>query len=208
MIEKILKQLENNSPYINGWENMKRASVAIMMVRDKGEDYILFEVRSKKMRSQPGDIAFPGGKIDSGESPKDAVIREIEEELGLEENDFEIIAPLDLCVTHYDLLIHPFIGYINNLDNIKINENEVDKVFLVPIEFLIKNKPLIYENEVIVKRNKNFPYNLINQGKEYKFKSGKYPSIFYIYNEYVIWGLTAKIIENFIARILKDNIIK
>lgn len=201
MIERIINEFKDNEAYINGWEKMKRASVGIMMVQDKGEEYILFEVRAKHMRSQPGDIAFPGGKIDEGETPKEAAIREIVEELGIKKDNFEIIAPLDLCITHYGLLIHPFLGYIKDINKININPSEVDKVFLVPIKSLLENKPLVFDNEIIVNRHENFPYDLIHQGKAYKFKGGNYPSIFYKYEDYVIWGLTAKILENFLLKI-------
>lgn len=198
MIKELENKFNNYETYINGWQEMKRASIAILIVENNNKDYIVFQVRSKNMRSQPGDISFPGGKIDKGESPLDAVKREVYEEIGLEEDMFKIIAPLDVLTTHYDLLIHPFVGYIKDISKVKISEDEVDHIFLVPLEFLLTHKPLIYDNEIIVKRNESFPYELINNGKQYKFKGGKYPSIFYIYKDYVIWGITAKILQNFL----------
>lgn len=180
---------------------MKLASVVIPIVEEKGEYYILFQLRAKHMRTQPGEISFPGGSIDKDETPKAAAIREMCEELGLLEEDFEIISPLDLLVTPFNLLIHPFLGYIKNYDNIKINADEVDHVFLVPIKFLINTEPLKIENSVEIKRGANFPFDLIPQKDKYNFKTGIYESIFYIYNDYVIWGITGKITENFIEHI-------
>ena len=129
MINDVIKKFYNNIPYINGWQKMKRASVAILLVEVEGKLNIVFEVRAKHMRSQPGDISFPGGKIDLKENEKEAITREVCEELGLSNEDFEIIAPLNLLVTHYSLLIHPFVGYIKNFDNININKDEVDHIF-------------------------------------------------------------------------------
>ena len=63
MINDVIKKFYNNIPYINGWQKMKRASVAILLVEVEGKLNIVFEVRAKHMRSQPGDISFPGGKI-------------------------------------------------------------------------------------------------------------------------------------------------
>ncbi|GAB6170219.1 CoA pyrophosphatase [Clostridium carnis] len=197
MIEKYIKKFENFTPYINGWEKMKRASVAILLTEYNGVESIIFQVRSKKMRSQPGDISFPGGKIDANESAKEAVIREIYEELGLKDNDFEIISELDLFITHYGLLIHPFVGYVKNFNLINVNEDEVDHIFYVPIYKLKNIDPIIINNEIVIIRNESFPYNLIHQGKDYNFKNGIYPSLFYIFENYVIWGITAKILENF-----------
>lgn len=206
MINDIIKKFHNNKPYINGWQEMKRASVAILLVDVDNKLNIVFEVRAKHMRSQPGDISFPGGKIDLNEDEEDAAIREICEELGLSKEDFEIIAPLNLLITHYGLLIHPFVGYIKNLNNIKINKDEVDHIFLVPLEYLINNEPRVEESKIVVNRCKNFPYDLINGGKNYKFKEGIYRSLFYQYNNYVIWGITALMLEDFLKNFNKDKI--
>lgn len=206
MINDVIKKFNNNIPYVNGWENMKRAAVAILLLESEEELNIVFEVRAKHMRSQPGDISLPGGKIDYKENEKDAVIREVCEELGLSNQDFEIIAPINLLTTHYGLLVHPFVGYIKNIDNININQDEVDHIFLVPLEYLLNNKPRIVESKVIVDRSEDFPYELINGGKNYKFKEGLYRSLFYIYNNYVIWGITALIIEDFLKNFNKEII--
>ncbi|WP_460294358.1 NUDIX hydrolase [Clostridium tertium] len=204
MINDVIKKFYNNIPYINGWQKMKRASVAILLVEVEGKLNIVFEVRAKHMRSQPGDISFPGGKIDLKENEKEAVTREVCEELGLSNEDFEIIAPLNLLVTHYSLLIHPFVGYIKNFDNININKDEVDHIFLVPLDYLLNNQPRIEKNKIIANRSEDFPYDLINGGKNYKFKEGVYRSLFYKYENYVIWGITALILEDFLNDFNKD----
>lgn len=204
MLNDIIQGFKNYNPYINGWEEMKRASVVVLLVEADNKLNILFEVRAKHMRSQPGDISFPGGKIESDEIEKEAAIREVCEELGLDRTDFEIISPLNILVTHYDLLIHPFLGYIKNFENIKINKDEVDHIFLVPLEYLINIEPRAEINKILVDRTSDFPFHLINGGERYKFKEGKYKSLFYTYNEYVIWGITAKILEDFLNKI-KNN---
>ncbi|WP_291652372.1 CoA pyrophosphatase [Clostridium sp.] len=206
MIKDVIKKFYNNRPYINGWEKMKRASVAILLVEVEDRLNIVFEVRAMHMRSQPGDISFPGGKIDLNENEKEAVIREICEELGLSNEDFEIIAPLNLLVTHYSLLIHPFVGYIKNFDNININKDEVDHIVLVPLDYLLSNEPREENSKIIVNRSGDFPYDLINGGKNYKFKEGVYRSLFYKYENYVIWGITALMLEDFLKDFNKDII--
>ncbi|MCR1952654.1 MULTISPECIES: CoA pyrophosphatase [unclassified Clostridium] len=198
MLNDVIKKFHNNIPYINGWEKMKRASVAILFVEIEDKLNIVFEVRAKHMRSQPGDISLPGGKIDLKENEKEAVIREVCEELGLSNEDFEIIAPLNILVTHYSLLIHPFVGYIKNFDHVNINKDEVDHIFLVPLDYLLNNEPRIKNSKIIVNRCDDFPYDLINGGKNYKFKEGIYRSLFYEYQNYVIWGITALILEDFL----------
>ena len=95
-IKDIKNKIENNKSYINGWERMRRAAIIIPLVEINNEVCILFEVRAKKLNSQPGDICFPGGKIDGDETPKEAALREMFEELGIKSID--IINELDTVV--------------------------------------------------------------------------------------------------------------
>lgn len=204
MINNIINKFSNNSAYINGWKEMNRASVIIFLAEIDGKINVLFQMRSKIMRSQPGDISFPGGKIEEGESPKEAATRETCEEIGLNKCDFEIISPLNILTTHYNLIIHPYLGYIKDITKIKISRDEVDHIFFVPLEYFINNEPLVINSEIIVKRNKDFPYERINGGENYKFKNGVYKSLFYKYNKYNIWGITAIMLNDFIND-LKDK---
>lgn len=201
-LDNIKTKINKYNGYIDGWEEMMRASVAILLVENNEELSIIFEVRGKNLREQPGDVCFPGGKIDNGETPEEAVIREIKEELGLCNDDIEIIKELDTLIRYNGLIIHPFLGVIKNSKNIKLNKDEVQEVFYVPVDYLLKSEPIKVTNLVKVERAEDFPYDLIVQGKNYKFRDGKYESIFYKYNNYVIWGITAQMLKSFL------NIIK
>ncbi|MGG7143215.1 NUDIX hydrolase [Clostridium nigeriense] len=205
MIEEVIKKYSNSTSYINGWDTMKKAAVAILMVDVDNETNIIFEVRAFHMRSQPGDISFPGGKIEDDESAENAVKREVCEELGLNIDDFEIVTPLNLLVTHYGLIIHPFLGYVKNYNNININTDEVDHIFLTSLDKLLKIEPLKVISKLNVDRNKEFPFHLINGGEKYKFKEGIYKSLFYNYGEYNIWGMTALILEDFLKVIKNES---
>lgn len=207
MLNNIIDKYSNNSAYINGWKDMIRASVIIFLAEIDGKINVLFQMRSKKMRSQPGDISFPGGKIEEGEDPREAAIRETYEEIGLNKCDFEIVAPLNILTTHYNLLIHPYLGYIKDITKIKISRDEVDHIFFVPLEYFIDNEPLIINSEMVVKRNEDFPYEKINGGKNYKFKNGLYKSLFYKYNDYNIWGITAIMLNDFINDLKEKKVI-
>ncbi|MBC5996636.1 CoA pyrophosphatase [Romboutsia ilealis] len=198
MLKSIRNKFENYKPYINGFENMKRYSILVPIVKIEDSYYILFEVRSKNLRTQPSEISFPGGRIENGESPLDAAIRETCEELGTNKYNIEIISQLDLLITHMNLIIHPYVGILNNIDNLDINKDEVDHTFLVPIIHLIENKPTYYKNKLEVVPDDKFPYDIIPNKEDYKFQESSYPVLFYEYEDYVIWGLTARILENFL----------
>lgn len=198
-LNNIKDKLKNYKPYINGFQNMKRASVLIPLVCENDSYSILFQLRSKKLNYQPGEISFPGGKIEKGESPKEACIRETYEEIGIDKDNLEIITPLDIYVAPSNLIIHPYVGIIKDMSKLKINEAEVDHVFLVPIDYLLEYNPDYYTNDVRIIPNENFPYDKIPNKERYEFAKGEYPVWFYEYNNYVIWGITAIILENFLS---------
>ena len=198
-INDIKDKVKNNKPYINGWENMKRSSVIIPLIEVNNEVCILFEVRAKKLRSQPGDICFPGGKIDDNETPKEAAVREIFEELGVE--NIDIINELDIVVRYDGIIIHPYLGIIKDIKEINISENEVDHVFYVPVDYLLNHEPLEVKSKIYVERSKEFPYELIVNKENYKFREAHYRSLFYKYEDYNIWGITAEMLKNFLRKL-------
>lgn len=198
-IGNIENKIKNIKPYINGWERMRRASIIIPLVEINNDVYILFEVRAKKLKSQPGDICFPGGKIDDNETPKQAALREMSEELGVK--NIDIINELDTVVRYDGIIIHPYLGIIKDIKEINISESEVDHVFYVPLEYLLKHEPLEVSNRINVERSKDFPYDLIVDKENYKFREASYRSLFYKYENYNIWGITAEMLKNFLEKL-------
>lgn len=199
MIDELKEKFKNFKPYINGEEKMKKASVLIPIVKKDNSYYILFEVRSKNLKNQPNEISFPGGKIEPNETPYKAAIRETCEELGTCKDNIEIISSLDLFITPAKYIIHPYLGYIRDLNCLDINEDEVDHVFIVPIKHFLENPPSIYNNTIKIVPSDDFPYDIIPNKREYKFETGVYPTLFYKYEDYIIWGITARILYNFLG---------
>ncbi len=200
--KKIQAKLKSHSPSVLTDEHNLVSSVILPLTEIDGELHILLEVRSPKLRSQPCDVSFPGGKIDaSDKSPRDAAIRETCEELGLRREDIEIFAELDLLTTPYGVIIHNFVGKINDISKIQLNKEEVHSVFHVPLSFFISNEPIVYTNEVELIRSPDFPFHLIPFGKDYPFKRGFVNTYFWQYDGKTIWGMTASIIKNFIQLI-------
>ena len=196
--QKVLDRLTNHKPYINGANSMRRSAVFIPLVRKDGEIHILFEVRASSLKHRPSEISFPGGGIEEGETPMEAAIRETQEEIGSYPEDIKIISELDLLVTPVKYIIHPFAGYLDNIDHISLNKDEVDHIFMVPLSYLLENHPKKYFNTVQVVPDQDLPFDLIPGNKNYKFENGKSQILFYKYKDYVIWGITAKILYNFL----------
>ena len=204
MINDLNNIFSDYTPYINGWQKCKRASVTIPIVMINDTPYILFEVRSKNLSTQPSEVCFPGGKMDEGESSLNTAIRETCEELGVTPNDFKVISALDLFVSPFNIIIHPFLIHLYNIDSININTSEVEKTFLVPLDYLINKEPELYINKVNITPSDRFPYDIIPSKRDYTFSTGSYEVLFYTYKDYVIWGMTAKILFNFLS-IIKSH---
>ena len=198
-IKDIKEKVKNNKPYINGWERMRRAAIIIPLVEVNNEVCILFEVRAKKLNSQPGDICFPGGKIDGNETPKEAALREMFEELGVE--NIDIINELDIVVRYDGIIIHPYLGIIKDINEISINESEVDHVFYVPLNYLLSHEPLEVNSKLKFERPDEFPYDLIINKENYKFREANFRSLFYKYEKYNIWGITAEMLKDFLEKL-------
>ena len=83
-LDKWMNQLSEDRPLFIGEATAFRSAVLIPLIQVDGEWHILFEVRSLTMRKQPGDISFPGGRIDKTDpTPLAAALRETYEELGI-----------------------------------------------------------------------------------------------------------------------------
>lgn len=197
-IEEIFKNRKGNSI-----RKFRESAVMILLQEYKGEEHIVFEVRSSKLRSQPGDVCLPGGKVEKGESPKYTAIRETMEELNIKEDRIEYIGEMDYFISPYGLIMYAFVGRLKG-EIQKPNENEVDHVFKVPLKFFMENEPLLYEMKIGPVEQEGFPFHLINGGKDYKFRNGVLNEYFYEYDNYVIWGFTAQVIKSFV-NILKQE---
>ncbi|MGG7162098.1 NUDIX hydrolase [Clostridium ihumii] len=195
MIDDIRKKIKNNKLGILG--EYKEASVMILLEETNEDINVIFEVRAKSLRSQPGDICFPGGKKEREESPKETAIRETIEELNLKENEIEIIGELKKFVTPYGLILYPFVGRIN-ASHINPHKNEVEKVLRVPLKYLLNYNPKLYNLKIGPIDKTGFPFELINGGENYKFREGVLKEYFYIFNGYTIWGYTAMILKEFL----------
>ena len=205
MIDNINNIFSNYTPYINGWEKFKRASVTIPLVKYNNSLHILFEVRAKTLRTQPNEVCFPGGKIENDENPLTTAIRETCEEIGICEDKIKVISPLDIFVSPFNTIIHPYLVFIEDINNMKINVDEVQEVFFVPLDFLLNTNVNTFINKVNITPDDNFPYELIPKKHNYKFSTGSYEVPFYLYNNYVIWGITAKILLNFLSYLKQRN---
>jgi 8-oxo-dGTP pyrophosphatase MutT (NUDIX family) len=159
----------------------KPASVLIPVVLRESGPTVMLTQRTAHMSKHAGQIAFPGGRQDEGESALDAALREAFEETGLSREFITPLGYLDgyLTITHY--MVTPVVALVREGFELKAHVHEVDDIFEVPLAFLMN------------------PQNRQTQSREWKGMVRH----FYVYphGERYIWGATAGMIKNLYDRL-------
>ncbi|WP_173918196.1 CoA pyrophosphatase [Halobacillus sp. Marseille-Q1614] len=198
--ESIIERMKNHKPKVIGQKAFNKYSILLPLIEKDGELHLLFEVRSLNMRRQPGEICFPGGRVDEEDQVgQDTAVREAKEELGVADGDIQDVFPFDYMVSPFGMMVTTYVGFLN-LDEkfIQPNPAEVEEVFTVPLSFFKKNSPDIHYVNFEVKPEEGFPFELIANGKDYEWQTRKVEEYFYQYEGRVIWGLTARVLHAFI----------
>lgn len=194
MIKKIEEILKNRIP--GTIDNHKFFSVVIPLINRDGETEILFEVRASHLKTQPGDICLPGGRIEEGETPLEGALRELEEELGIPTENVRVLGQFDTLHGFSGYTLYTFIAEIKAEDfgKMKINFDEVEEVFTVPLSFFLSNEPDVYCLDVVSK-TEAFPFEEAGISPDYNWRKGKNIVPVYHYRDKVIWGMTGRIVR-------------
>lgn len=202
-IQDLRKKIEKRQ--VESIEPMSKFAVLLPLIKNEGSWELIFEYRAMDLKSQPGEISFPGGRLEDQESYRDAAIRETMEELRIEREKIDLIGELDYLISYSNMKIHSFLGLIRDIkiEDISPNPQEVDHIFTVPLDYFLNNEPKEYYLEMETKYNAEFPYNLIPNGKNYDFRKPRRKIYFYQYKDYIIWGYTAAMARQLIE-IIKD----
>lgn len=169
-------QLEDKSP------PLEAAVLVPLLTREDGDHAILLTRRSAELNSHRGQIAFPGGKIDTTDaSPAAAAVRETGEEVGIPTRQIRILGKLPLYQTGTGFIISPIVGLLTPPYIFKAEQGEVDEIFEVPLAHFLK-----VEN---FKRQ-----SVMFEGKAREFWAVPYK------NHY-IWGATAAILKELSERL-------
>ena len=125
---------------------MSKYAVLIPLVNTDGGDALLLEVRSQKVR-QPGEVCFPGGRAEPGETTVEAAVRETCEELGVTPDMIEVLGELEPLVMGDGREVRPVKARlrIGDIESLKLSEDEVAEVFLLPLSWMAENRPAHYD---------------------------------------------------------------
>jgi len=181
----------------------RKNAVLIPLVEEEGELSLLFEVRQAGLR-QGGEICFPGGKIEENETTEEAAVRETSEELLIPRENIEVIAPMHTMTGPGGAKISSCIGILHDYKE-TFSKQEVDRVFTVPVRWFASHAPRVSSGAMKVETSEDFPFELIQGGRDYPWHS--IPRKFYFYESRggVIWGATAQLLYHCLKVILREE---
>ncbi|MCB2057507.1 MAG: CoA pyrophosphatase [Novosphingobium sp.] len=161
-------------------EPLRPAAVLAAITERERPGFLLIH-RPSNMRSHPGQVAFPGGKIDPGENAIEAALREANEELGIHSRDVTVIGTSDTYRTGSGYAITPVIAVVPPDLDLHPSPTEVAAWFEAPVDFVFD-------------RANHAVHSGFWQGRERRY-------IEIMWQQHRIWGVTAGIISNLARRI-------
>ncbi|GMN02623.1 CoA pyrophosphatase [Erythrobacter sp. MTPC3] len=161
-------------------------AAVLIAVTDAAENpQVILTQRPNAMRDHPGQVAFPGGKIDPGEDAVTAALREAEEELALPRKKVRVIGTSDLYQTGTGFAVTPVLGVVPPGLDLKPNPAEVEAWFEAPLALLLDRS--------------NWSVN------EVFWKGANRRYLEMDYDGFRIWGVTAAIIANLSLRMALED---
>jgi len=158
------------------------AAVLVPLIHRAGGLKVILTKRASHLKHHPGQIAFPGGKVEAFDaSTTAAALREAQEEIGLDPNNVNTLGTLPFHHTVTSFQVTPVVGLILSDFTPVPQIGEVEEVFEVPLSYL------------------STPENFLIEGRFMRGKKRFYYTI--PYGPYYIWGATARILRGFAERL-------
>ena len=162
----------------------KAAAVLVPLAYHADELVLLYTHRSNFINRHRGQVSFPGGMEETSDKTyADTALRETYEEIGILPDHIEVYGRLPLLVSTAGYPIYPYVGFIKDMNGLQKNSDEVEKIFCIPLKWLLADGNLFQE--------------------DYRGSRGDVHKV-WIFKEYdgeKVWGITAEITRRFIEMI-------
>ncbi len=169
-------------PFVNATQ--QSGVLLPLFIGSDGATRLVLTRRDGRMRKHRGEVAFPGGRVDVGETPQDAAIREAHEEVALPPQRVRVIGHLEpLTTVISSAAITPVVAFIDGeLPLLTPNPDEVDRIFDVSLREL--TDPDCYREEI------------------WEYPDGTFPVWFFEVEDDTIWGATGRMIRRLLDLVL------
>ncbi|MBL0175634.1 MAG: CoA pyrophosphatase [Ignavibacteria bacterium] len=162
-------------------DGFRHSAVLVPFVCIGGEWHLLFTKRTEDLEHHKGQVSFPGGASETGETPEQTALREAEEEVELAPALVTVLGEIDQMWTPSGYIITPVVGIVARIDDLRPSPSEVARVFTVPVSFFAD------EGNAVVKT---------------VHVNGYVRDVyFYTWDGDTIWGATAFIIRAMLERL-------
>jgi len=160
----------------------RQGAVLLLLYKMNGQTHLVLTRRRDDLPSHPGQISFPGGRRDPGESLQQAALRECYEEVGVHPGRVTILGQLTpLYILPSDFQVTPFVGWHEGRPEMVAQPTEVAEIIEVPLEHLLDQKT----------RDK----------EDWEWKDGLMEVPFFRVDEHKVWGATAMMLSEFVERL-------
>ncbi len=185
-ITQKLFSAQQNNPDSDGYAEipvkpdtvLRCAAVLVPLTLYKDEWQILYTRRTDRVESHKGQVSFPGGACDEGETtPEQTALREAEEEIGMRSEDVKVLGRLSQLITISSFRVSPIVGVIPWPYAFKVSGAEVARVFTIPLLWLAN-------------RNNFWEFSLR--------ESDRSLIAYHPYDGELLWGATARMTVNFL----------
>lgn len=154
------------------------ASVLISLFDQGSEPAFLLTKRSQNVASYKGHISFPGGMRESSDSTLvDTALREANEEIGIKSSQVRVLGEFNDYLSNEGYVIHTVLGFFEDASCLEPHPDEVEYLLPIPVKFFNENPPRT---------------EIWERGGE------RFEVYFYDYQGEIIWGLTARMIKQFV----------
>lgn len=156
--------------------------------------HLLFEVRAANLR-QGGEVCFPGGRAEPGETPAACALRETEEELSIPRSEVTLLGTPDFICSQRGFLLRPVLGLVSaaGMAAMRPSPAEVAEVFTAPLAFFRDTAPEVYSYDLAPQVPESFPYEAVGISRNYPWAHGRTEVPVWYWQGHTVWGMTARI---------------
>ena len=161
--------------------------------------HLLFEVRARNL-SQGGEVCFPGGRMERGETPAQCALRETEEELSIPAGQVSLLGTPDFICNQMGFLLRPVLGLVSpaGLAALRPSPDEVAEVFTAPLSFFAETAPEPWRYELVPQVPEDFPYESVGIPRDYPWNHGWVDVPVWYWQGHAVWGMTARLVRDLI----------